>query len=148
MVALNANQKKIQQMYSEKMGKAILMKDIHNVATRAKHQKVDSETTTCRSPGRVKNLSEWIKSQFPALHTTSVQDKEGLYWEFLCRTMRCKPKPKVERFWRSVPSGREYLIQVWDGAVQDQACLCSEINLPMARRQGGFCGRICGKKCQ
>ena len=79
MVALNANRKKIQQMYSEKTGKAILMKDIHNIATRAKQQKkVDSGTTTCSSPDRVKNLSEWIKSQFPALHTTFVQDEEGV----------------------------------------------------------------------
>ena len=78
MLALNANRKKIQQMYSEKTGKAILMKYIHNMATRAKQQKklVDSGTTTCSSPDRVKNLSEWIKSQFPALHTTISENQK------------------------------------------------------------------------
>ena len=45
MVSLNANRKKIQQLYAEKTGKAILMKDIHNIATRAKQQKREDNLT-------------------------------------------------------------------------------------------------------
>ena len=39
MVSLNANRKKIQQLYAEKTGKAILMKDIHNIATRPNNRR-------------------------------------------------------------------------------------------------------------
>ena len=78
MVSLNANRKKIQQLYSEKTGKAILMKDIHNIATRAKQQKREVNGTVSNSdPVRVKSLADWIKKEYPALHTTFVQDDEG-----------------------------------------------------------------------
>ena len=56
MVSLNANRKKIQQLYAEKTGKAILMKDIHNIATRAKQQKrEDNGTVSNNNPARVKS---------------------------------------------------------------------------------------------
>ena len=77
MVSLDAN-KKIQKIYAEKTGKAILMKDIHNIATRFKHQKRgDNCTVSNTDPARVKGLADWIKKEFPALHTTFVQDEDG-----------------------------------------------------------------------
>ena len=73
IVSLNANRKKIQQLYSQKTGKAILMKDIHNIATRAKQQKREvNGTVTNSDPVRVKSLADWIKKEYPALHTTSL----------------------------------------------------------------------------
>ena len=79
MVSLDANRKKIRQIYAEKRGKAILMKDIHNIATRFKHQKRgDNGTVSNTDPARVKGLADWIKKEFPALYTTFVQDEDGV----------------------------------------------------------------------
>ena len=83
MVSLNANKKKIQQLYSEKTGKAILMKDIHNIATRAKEQRREDNGTVSNSdPARVKSLADWIKKEYPTLHTTFVQDDDGVLMGF------------------------------------------------------------------
>ena len=44
MIILNANRKMVQSHFSEKTGKAILMKDIHNIASRAKHRESGPST--------------------------------------------------------------------------------------------------------
>ena len=55
MVKLGANRKLIQQEFSEKTGKTILMKDIHNIASRTKQ--------TLSSQSSAQDLADWITNR-------------------------------------------------------------------------------------
>ena len=73
MIELNANRKMIQSHFAEKTGKPILMKDIHNIASRAKEQ----ESKSCTS-SPVQGLADWIKAEYPALKTHYVKDSNDI----------------------------------------------------------------------
>ena len=60
---LSANRKLVQQSYKEKTGKNILMRGLHNIATRAKQNNKGVNTTA----SEVQDISMWLKEQYPAV---------------------------------------------------------------------------------
>ena len=73
----NANRKLVQQPYKEKTGKKIILKDIHNIATRF----TATEEPLSQS-SEVQSLFTWIQTQFPGIDCEFVvNDSEltGIY---------------------------------------------------------------------
>ena len=73
----NANRKLVHQSYVEKTGKRLILKDVHNIATRFK---AASQPPT-QSP-EVQNLFSWMKEQYPGIDCDfSVKDDvlAGIY---------------------------------------------------------------------
>ena len=64
------NRKTVQHEYSEKTGKPIFMKDVHNIATKAR--KLDP---TCSNDSSAQEFADWIKKNYPALDTEIVVEE-------------------------------------------------------------------------
>ena len=61
---LNASRKLVQQMYKERTGKNILLKDVHNIATRAKE---NSQKDVNRTASEVESLYQWFQDKYPSM---------------------------------------------------------------------------------
>ena len=70
---LNANRKLVQQTYRQKTGKNILMRDLHNIATRAKAQTSMSSATS-----EVQSLADWLKDEYPAIDSDFLVDENNM----------------------------------------------------------------------
>ena len=71
---LSANRKLVQQTYKHKTGKNILMRDLHNIATRAKIQ----SSTSGGTRSEVQNIADWLKQEYPAIDCDFVVDMKNM----------------------------------------------------------------------
>ena len=60
------NRKLIQQSYSEKTGKKIILKDVHNIASRMK------PTVSAPPSAEAQNLRDWLKEEYPGIYSDFV----------------------------------------------------------------------------
>ena len=74
IVRMNGNRKLIQQYYAEKTGKAILMRDIHNLAARA----VSDVSTTPTPTSYVQGVTEWLQKECPDVDHHFVLDENDV----------------------------------------------------------------------
>ena len=71
---LSPNRKLVQQTYKQKTGKNILMRDLHNIVTRAKIQSSSSGGTR----SEVQNIADWLKEEYPAIDCDFVVDMKNM----------------------------------------------------------------------
>ena len=71
---LKADRKLLQHHYSEKTGKPLLMRDIHNIASKAKQM----NATLPSENGAVSDLSSWMKEEYPYLKTEFVLSESNV----------------------------------------------------------------------